>query len=123
MSVKILLIDDETDYSETVGLWLMAHGYHVRSAASGRDGLEAIEKDRPDIVFLDMLMPGMDGIETLRMIRKEYHDLTVIMVTAYATDEKMREAARMGISGVFPKGADLSEAARLISAALSDIKK
>src|SRR3989338_6451166 len=122
MSVKILLIDDETDYSETVGFWLMAHGYHVRSAVSGRDGLESIEKDRPDIVFLDMLMPGMDGIETLRVIRKKYYDLPVIMVTAYATDEKMREAARMGISGVFPKGADLLEAARLISAALGEIR-
>ena len=101
----------------------MANGYHVRSAVSGRDGLESIEKDRPDIVFLDMLMPGMDGIETLRVIRKKYYDLPVIMVTAYATDEKMREAARMGISGVFPKGADLLEAARLISAALGEIRK
>ncbi len=121
MPVNILLIDDETDYSETMGFWLMANGYNVRSASSGMEGLEAIKREMPDIVFLDMQMPVMDGIETLRAIRSEYFDLPVIMVTAYATDEKKREALSIGIGGFFPKGADFSEAAKLISEVLAKI--
>lgn len=121
MPVKILLIDDEPDYSETMEFWLMAHGYSVRSASSGMDGVEAIRRERPDIVFLDMQMPGMDGVETLKEIRKEFHDLPVIMVTAYATEEKKGEAMSVGVDDFFPKGADFSEAARLIAECL--IKK
>src|SRR3972149_3756048 len=123
MSVKILLIDDETDYSETVGFWLMANGYQVRTASSGIDGLKAIEDEAPDIVFLDFMMPGMDGIETLREIRKINTELPVIMVTAYAVEEKMKEAEKMGISGIFSKGAELSEAAKLISETLRNMKR
>ena len=123
MSVKILLIDDETDYSETVGFWLMANGYQVRTASSGIDGLKAIEDDVPDIVFLDFLMPGMGGIETLREIRRKNTELPVIMVTAYAAEEKMKEAEKMGISGIFPKGAELSEVAKMISETLRNMKR
>ncbi len=122
MSVKILLIDDETDYSETVSFWLMANGYQVRAVSSGMDGLKAIKEEAPDIVFLDFLMPGMDGIETLREIRIKNTELPVIMVTAYAAEEKMKEAEKMGISGIFSKGAELSEAAKLISDTLRNMK-
>ena len=122
MSVKILLIDDETDYSETVGFWLMAHGYQVRTASSGVEGLRAIEEELPDIVFLDFLMPGMDGIDTLREIRGKHLELPVIMVSAYASEDKMKEAGSIGISGIFSKGAELSEAARLITETLTEMR-
>ncbi len=123
MSVKILLIDDETDYSETVGFWLMAHGYQVRTASSGIEGLKAIEEEAPDIVFLDFMMPVMDGIKTLREIRKMSIELPVIMLTAYATEEKLNEAKKIGINGIFSKGADLSGAAKIISEALGNIER
>lgn len=123
MSVKILLIDDETDYSETMRFWLMANGYKVSTSPSGMDGMEEIKKEMPDVVFLDMQMPVMDGIETLRNIREAYPDLSVIMVTAYATDEMKRDAIEMGVSGFFAKGEDFREAARLISKALEEIKR
>ena len=123
MSVKILLIDDETDYSETVGFWLMANGYQVRAVSSGIDGLKAIKDEVPDIVFLDFLMPGMDGIETLREIRKINTELPVIMVSAYAAEEKMKEAEKMCISGIFLKEAELSEVAKMISETLRNMKR
>ena len=122
MSVKILLIDDETDYSETVGFWLMAHGYQVSTASSGVEGLRAIEEELPDIVFLDFLMPGMDGIDTLREIRGKHLELPVVMVSAYASEDKMKEAGRIGISGIFSKGTELSEAARLINKTLMEMR-
>src|SRR3990172_6976775 len=106
--IKVLLIDDETDYSETMGFYLMAKGYKVRTAPSGRNGIEEIRKDRPDIVFLDFLMPGMDGVETLKEIRSFDKELPVIMVTAYASDERVQSATRYEIAGIFPKAEDFS---------------
>lgn len=116
--IKVLLIDDETDYSETMGFYLMAKGYRVRTAPSGKSGLEEIRKDRPDIVFLDFLMPQMDGVETLKEIRSFDKELPVIMVTAYASDERVQSAKGYGIAGIFPKAADFTEAAKLIGEAL-----
>ncbi len=119
--IKVLLIDDETDYSETMGFYLMAKGYKVRTASSGRAGIEEIKRDRPDIVFLDFLMPEMDGIDTLKEIRSFDKGLQVIMVTAYASDEKMQTAQGYGIFGIFPKAADFTVAAKLIGEALKKL--
>lgn len=119
--INVLLIDDEPDYSDTMGFYLMAKGYKVRTAPSGRDGIEEIKKERPDIVFLDFLMPGMDGVETLKEIRSFEKELPVIMVTAYASDEKVQTAKSFGISGIFPKAEEFTVAARLIGEALKGL--
>lgn len=121
-AVRVLLVDDESDYSETMGFYLMAHGYDVAQAASGTEALEAVAQSPPDVVFLDVLMPGMDGIETLRRLKSARPDVPVIMVTAFATDEKIRQATALGAAGVFPKAADFSEAARLIHETLKGMK-
>ena len=118
-TVNILLIDDETDYSDTMSFYLKAKGYRVKTASSGEEGLKEIERERPDIVFLDFKMPGMDGVETLRRIREIDRDLPVIMVTSYASDESVLEAKRLGISDIFPKAEDLSLAAKLINRTLN----
>ena len=120
--IQVLLIDDETDYSETMGFYLMAKGYKVRTAPSGKDGIEEVKKERPDIVFLDFLMPEMDGMETLKGIRSFDSELPVIMVTAYASDERIQSAKGYGIVGIFPKTADFTEAAKLIGEALKQLK-
>ncbi len=120
--IQVLLIDDETDYSETMGFYLMAKGYKVRTAPSGKDGIEEVKKERPDIVFLDFLMPEMDGMETLKGIRSFDSELPVIMVTAYASDERIQSAKGYGIVGIFPKAADFTEAAKLIGEALQRLK-
>lgn len=116
--VSILIIDDESDYSDTMRFYLKAKGYEVRTASSGAAGIEELRQARPDIVFLDFMMPGMNGVETLKRIRELDGRLPVIMVTAYASDELIAEADRLNISAVFPKADDFSVAARLINQAL-----
>ena len=120
--LKVLIVDDERDYSETMEFWLMAKGYDVRAVPSGMEAIDYLS-DNPasDIVFLDILMPGMDGIETLAEIKKIRPDLPVIMVTAYASEERKEEAKRLGAAGFFAKSDDLSLAARLIKSALEKI--
>lgn len=115
---NILLIDDESDYSETMGFYLKAKGHRVRTAPSGESGLEEIGRELPEVVFLDFMMPGMDGVEALRRIRGFAPKLPVIMVTSYASDDLVREANRLGISAIFQKADDFSLAARLIQDAL-----
>jgi DNA-binding NarL/FixJ family response regulator len=117
--LSILIIDDEPDYSETMRFYLKAKGFrNVRCAGSGRAGVEEIKRERPDIAFLDFMMPEMDGVDTLRKIREIVPGLPVIMVTSYATEAKVKEATGLGIAAIFPKSEDFSVAARLITEAL-----
>jgi len=93
-------------------------GYEVDSATSGEEALNKIEANRPQVVFLDLRMPGMDGIEVLKRIRAKDKKLPVIIVTGYGDREIEEEVSKLGISGFFPKGDDFSKAAQLIEMAL-----
>ena len=117
--VRVLLVDDEPDFIEPVSFWLQSKGYTVAAAATGKEALEQIAKEMPDIVFLDIHMPDMDGVETLRRIRALSKDLPVIMVTAtYQVAAHFPKANELGISGFFPKHTSLSELVRIIETSL-----
>lgn len=121
---KILLVDDEPDFLVPIAFWLNSKGYEVAVASSGEKALEMIKKDKkPNVVFLDINMPGMDGLETLRRIRKIDKDLSVIMVTAYADEEKFSQAKKLNTSGFFPKGGSLEELQKTIEVTLRTHKK
>lgn len=116
--IKILLVDDEDGFRRPMEFWLKAKGYQVAGVNSGAAALAEIERERPTIVYLDMKMPGMDGIETLTKIRAKDQTLPVIMITAYGTPKDMKEAEALGISGFFKKDDDFTSAAKLIVIAL-----
>ncbi len=120
--VKVLIVDDERDFLETLGFWLKSKGYSVETADSGSKALELIKQSIPDIVFLDVVMPEMDGIETLREIRKISPSLAVVMVTAHTSNKKIMEAEELGVSGFFRKSADFSHAAKMIQVCLDKLK-
>ncbi len=118
-TIRVLLVDDEEDFVMPVSYWLQSRGYETATVANGQEALDAIEKQMPDIVFMDINMPVMDGLETLRRIRELYKGLPVIMVTAAYQDEKNFEKAnKLGISGFFPKHSSLPELGRIIEASL-----
>lgn len=81
------------------------------------------KEKKPAVVFLDINMPGMDGLETLRKIRKFDKELSVIMVTAYADEEKFSQAKKLDTSGFFPKGGSLEELQKTIEVTLRTHKK
>jgi two-component system alkaline phosphatase synthesis response regulator PhoP len=68
--ITILLVDDEPDILEIISYNLKAEGYKVKTASSGREGVEKAKKVRPDLILLDVMMPEMDGIEACEQIRK-----------------------------------------------------
>jgi DNA-binding NtrC family response regulator len=93
---SILVIDDEEIMREVIVRLLEDEGYDVDSVPSGEDGLSAIEEGEFDLVLLDLMLPGIGGLETLERIRKTRPDLVVVMITAYASIENAVKATRSG---------------------------
>jgi DNA-binding NtrC family response regulator len=96
MKPRILIVDDEKDFTEPLSERLALRDYDVSTAFSGEEALEKIKTYNPDVVILDVIMPGLDGIETLRGI-KEIKPLTeVIMLTGHATVETAINGMQLG---------------------------
>jgi DNA-binding response OmpR family regulator len=82
---KILIVDDEPHMIKLVKANLQAAGYEVRSAKDGRSALDAVERERPDLIILDIMLPRMDGYEVCRRIR-EYSAVPILMLTARGSE-------------------------------------
>jgi len=103
MAVKILLVDDEPDILKLIGERLKKWGYGVSLAATGKEAVDIVKTDNPDIVILDYMMPDMDGIATLQEIRKIDKKVRVIMFTAYPDKKSIKTSDEYGISAYVPK--------------------
>jgi two-component system OmpR family response regulator len=103
VGVRILIVDDEPTVAEALAEAVRRQGYETALIHQGADSLAAIRRHRPDGIFLDLIMPGMSGLEVLRRIRMEWPDLPVVVVTGYPDDEDAQEAQRLGIVAVVEK--------------------
>mgnify|MGYP000729976051 FL=1 len=103
-SPKILIVDDNDLMRTLLRGILRSEDYPtVSEARNGIVALDAIAKDKPDIVFLDVIMPEMDGIETLQNIKERYPDIAVIMITGNPSKENVEESIQSGASGFIVK--------------------
>ena len=96
MQHTILIIDDEKDIRTSLAGILEDEGYQVLSAESGADGIEYAAQELPDLVLLDIWMPGMDGLETLEKLKKLLPQVTVIMISGHGTIETAVRATKLG---------------------------
>jgi two-component system nitrogen regulation response regulator NtrX len=96
MSRLVLVVDDESSIRQSLTGALKDEGYRVALAASGREGIEAIRSERPDVILLDIWMPEMDGIEALRAIKSEWSDQIVIMMSGHGNIETAVKATKLG---------------------------
>ena len=117
-NIKVLLIDDEDDFRQLMKFWLESKGYSVLAASNGADGIELVKNDQPNIIFLDLRMPVMDGVATLKEIRTFDRDLPVIVISAFLDDPRAKEAMAFGISGVFNKAKNFDEGLTILEVAL-----
>jgi CheY-like chemotaxis protein len=102
---SVLLVDDDADGREVIAQYLTRAGYRVQPAPNGRSALMSLVADVPDVVILDLMMPEMNGVEFLRVIRNylRWATLPVIVVTAYPTSPQLEEARKLGVRNVFTK--------------------
>jgi len=96
MKMKILLVDDEKDFVASLAQRLQLRGLDVKTAFSGEEALDRIQQEAFDVVILDVVMPGKDGIETLKEIKEIGPLLQVIMLTGHATVETAIEGMKLG---------------------------
>ena len=114
---RVLLVDDEEDFVEMLSLRLKEVGEKVTPAYNGRECLSILEKNDIDVVILDIKMPGMDGIATLREIKNKFPLVEVIMLTGHGTTESAVEGMKLGAFEYLLKPADFSElTAKLVAA-------
>lgn len=107
--MKILVIDDEQPIRETLEMYLREKGYEVIISGDGEGGLDAVRREQPEIVILDIRLPGMDGLEVLRRIKAINHDISVIMITAYQDMETIIQAMKLGAYEYVHKPIDVDE--------------
>lgn len=117
--IKVLLVDDENDFVEPIAFWLKSRGYTVSTSRNGRDAIAQVKSDAPDVVFMDINMPVMDGLQALEEIRIFNKDLPVIMVTAaFSSEPKITRAKELGISGFFAKNYTFDQLVQMIQVTL-----
>src|SRR5919106_871466 len=100
---RILVIDDEVGIRDSMRRTLEYQGYQFVGASSGQEGLALIDRDPPDLVFLDIKMPGMDGLEVLDQIKAKHPEVPVVMVSGHGTAQTGYDASKRGASGFIEK--------------------
>ncbi len=98
MKKKILVVDDEKTIVELVRIRLEKYGYKVQTALSGKEALNVVQKEKPDLVILDIMMPEMDGYEVLKKLRGDLKlDMPVMLLTAKCADNDVWESWQSGV--------------------------
>jgi two-component system, OmpR family, phosphate regulon response regulator PhoB len=124
-SPTILVVEDEPDISALVAYHLARESYRVRTAASGPEALSALDADLPDLVVLDLMLPGMSGFELLQEIRRrdEWRDLPVIMLTARKEESERVEGLRLGADDYVAKPFSPQELVLRVGAVLRRVRQ
>jgi CheY-like chemotaxis protein len=106
---KILLVDDNSKIRIITRMMLEKTGHEVLEASSGEEGLKMLEKDTPDLILLDIMMPGMDGWEVCQKIKadEKYRDIPLVMLTVRASEEDMDKSMEYGADAHVNKPFDM----------------
>jgi len=116
--IKVLLVDDEVDFINMMQYWLKSRDFEVDVLYSGENVAKQVKNGNYNIMFLDLNLPGMDGIEILSTIREFDAKIPVVIFSAFGTPEKLKQATKLGVSGFFAKEKGFEEAARMIHTAI-----
>ena len=122
MYKTILVVDDEESICQSLRGILSDEGYEVRTVGSSEDALKAIEEDVPDLVLLDIWLPGMDGLEALKIIKAETPQVPVIMMSGHGTIETAVKATKLGAFDFIEKPISLEKVVLLVNHALALVR-
>ncbi|PID77761.1 MAG: response regulator [Deltaproteobacteria bacterium] len=119
MKKRILLVDDEKEFVNTLGQRLELRGYQVKTAESGEECLDFYQPEMFDIVVLDLMMPGMNGIEVLSRLKRIEKEIPVILLTGHGSTKEGEEGIKMGAADYLMKPLDIEELTGKIKEILS----
>lgn len=117
LKAKVLLVDDEEDFLRTLAERLETRGLKVTTASNGEDALGSIEKQVFDLIVLDLAMPGLDGLETLKRIKARQPEAEIIMLSGQGSIRTSIEAMKLGACDFLQKPVDIGELMNKISEA------
>lgn len=109
MSKKLLIVDDQYGIRILLNEVFQKEGYQTFQASNGMQALQIVEQDRPDLVLLDMKIPGMDGIEILKRLKEMDQTIEVFIMTAYGELDMIQQAKDLGARTHFAKPFDIDE--------------
>lgn len=101
--IKILLVDDEQDFVQTLSERIQMRQLDSKVAYSGEEALQIVHNEIPDVVVLDLRMPGIDGLEVLERLKKNYPNVQVIVLTGHGTDKDKKMSEKLGAYEYFQK--------------------
>jgi len=117
---KILLIDDEVEFISTLAERLRLRGYAPKIAETGNEGITILTNEGFDVVVLDLMMPGLSGLETLKQIKQIDSSLPVILLTGHGATKDGLEGLRIGAYDYLMKPLDIKELINKMSSALKN---
>lgn len=116
-TLNVLYVDDEEDYARTMAERMEMRGLGGGVALSGEDALRMLEDDLPDVMVLDLRMPGIDGLEVLRRVKTTHPSIAVIVMTGQGSEQDEQEAKRLGAFAYLTKPVDITELMETVRAA------
>jgi DNA-binding NtrC family response regulator len=105
--VRVLLVDDEVDFIDTLAERLKLRDLQAHAVHNGEKAVSYVEAEDPDVMVLDLKMPGMDGMQVLRKMKNTYSNTQVIMLTGHGTDHERKEAEKLGAFAFLNKPVEL----------------
>jgi len=119
--IKFLIVDDEQDVVDNVSELFTLRNYAVVTATSGKKALELVDKEKPNIIILDIRMPDINGIDVLKEVKKNYPKIRVIMLTGIEDEATKNMAMALGASGYFTKPYSYAELIELSRKLIQEI--
>jgi CheY-like chemotaxis protein len=114
---RILIVDDDAGVRHSLARILRTSGHVVELAADGEEGITKGEAFQPDVLLVDIRMPGIDGIETHRQLHQRFPQMVAISMTAYASSDKTRQAIECGAVSVLSKPLNIKHLMELVQSA------
>ncbi len=109
IKAKVLLVDDEDDFIDSLSKRLAVRGLRVSATTGGQDAVDLLDREKFDIIVLDLAMPGMDGLETLQQIKGKDPDAEIVMLSGHGNVKSTTEAMKHGATDFLEKPVDLPE--------------
>lgn len=100
---RLLIVDDNEGVRHLVSRWLERAGFLVQEASDGAEAVELVRRNPPDIILADIRMPKIDGIELARIVKSEFPQVKIILMTAYSSPQTIAQAKREGVDDYLEK--------------------